>query len=179
VSGPEASWDQEAVRTPSVLRTDDGYVMFYAGFDGQNGMIGMATSEDGVQWSKYDDAATTDAPFAESDPIFLPGPEDAWDAGNVFHPRVVQSPDGYVMAYSAAPRLNVTSTIGYAVSQDGLDWQRAPEPVLQFGDVPGGRAIWFSALAYHDGTYFLFFELGTGGQTEVYLATHDGSLPAP
>lgn len=177
--GNEDAWDSLAVRAPSVLRTDDGYVMYYAGYTTQQGMIGMATSPDGLQWTKHDDPATADAPFAESDPIFESGADDAWDAGNVFHPRVVQSDDGYVMAYSASPRLNATSTLGYAVSQDGVEWRRAAQPILDFSMVPGGRAIWFSAMAHAEDTYFLYFELGTGGETEVYVATHEGELPQP
>jgi len=169
--GPQGAWDDEAVRAPSVLHTDDGYVMYYAGFDRLQGLIGMATSPDGVQWTKFDDAATTEERFVESDPIFEPGADDAWDADHVFHPRVVLTPAGYVMVYSAAPRLNATSTLGYALSEDGVNWQRAAQPILDYTAVPGGRAIWFSALEYLDGTYFLFFELGTGGETEVYLAT--------
>lgn len=175
--GPEGSWDSLAVRAPSVVRSENGYVMFYGGFDGQEAMIGMATSPDGVQWTKFDVPETSEAPFAQSDPVFLPGEEGAWDEGNVVNPRVVRSPQGYMMAYSAVPRLNVSSTLGYAVSEDGVTWQRAAEPILDYTAVPGGRAIWFSELAYQDGTYFLFFELGTGGQTEVYLATHEGDLP--
>lgn len=177
--GTGDAWDNLAVRAPSVLRTGDEYVMYYAGYTSQQGMIGMATSPDGVQWTRYDDPATTEEPFAASDPIFEPGSDGDWDGGNVFHPRVVQAADGYAMVYSAAPRLNATSTLGYAVSRDGLDWQRAPQPILDFSMVPGGRAIWFSALAHVEQTYFLYFELGTGGQTEVYVATHEGELPGP
>jgi hypothetical protein len=175
--GSEGAWDSLAVRAPSVVRTEDGYVMFYGGYDGQQALIGMATSPDGVQWTKYDDAATGEGPFAESDPVFQAGSDGAWDENNVINPRVVRSPQGYVMAYSAVTRLNTSSVLGYALSEDGVTWQRSDEAVLDYTVVPGGRAIWFSELAYREGTYFLFFELGTGGQTEVYLATHEGDLP--
>ncbi len=177
--GSEGTWDELAVRTPSVIRTEDGYVMFYAGVSAgaDQAMIGMATSADGVSWTKYDDAATTDALFAESDPVFRPGEEGAWDAGNVEHPRVALVDGRYVMVYSGKARLNVPSVLGYATSEDGVSWQRAPDPILEATMIPGGRAIWFSELVHHEDTYFLFFELGTGGQTEVYLATHEGELP--
>jgi predicted GH43/DUF377 family glycosyl hydrolase len=137
----------------------------------------MALSPDGVQWTKHDDAATSEAPFAESDPVFTAGPDGAWDEDHVINPRVVRSQQGYVMAYSAVQRLNSSSTLGYAISEDGITWQRTDDAVLDYTAVPAGRAIWFSELAYREGTYFLFFELGTGGQTEVYLATHEGDLP--
>jgi predicted GH43/DUF377 family glycosyl hydrolase len=160
-----------------VLKTEDGYVMFYTGYTRQQGMIGMATSPDGITWTKYDDPATTEAPFAESDPVFLPAEDDAWDNRQVLQPRVVSSPDGFVMLYSAGTAVNGSAAkLGYAVSPDGLDWERVTEPIFDFRRVSGGRAIWFTEFLYHDGSYYLLFELGTGGNTEIYLATHEGSL---
>jgi len=46
--------------------------MFYVGIGDQNhlGMIGMATSTDGIHWTKYDNPETTGDLFALSDPIF-------------------------------------------------------------------------------------------------------------
>lgn len=177
VQGSEGEWDAYAVRAPGVVRDEDGYVMFYSGYTRQQGMIGMATSADGIQWTKYDDPSTTEAPFAESDPVFLPGEAGAWDSGHVFQPRVESTPEGLAMVYSAAPSVNGSGgRLGYAISPDGVNWDRSEGPILEASDVPGGRAIWYTDLLYHDDTYFLFFELGTGGETEVYLATQQGPL---
>ena len=177
VQGSEGEWDEYAVRVPSVVKTGDGYLMFFTGYTRQQGMIGLATSPDGITWTKYNDPATTEAPFAESDPVFMPGEEGAWDEGQALQPRVVASPEGYVMLYSAGSAVNGSGAeLGYAVSQDGINWERVSEPIFSHTRVSGGRAIWFTEFLYQDDVYYLFFELGTGGNTEIYLATHQGSL---
>ncbi|MFZ0549025.1 MAG: hypothetical protein WAM60_26500 [Candidatus Promineifilaceae bacterium] len=177
VQGSEGEWDDYAVRVPSVVKTGDGYMMFYTGYTRQQGMIGMATSPDGIHWTKYNDPATTEAPYAESDPVFVAAEGDAWDNAQILQPRVVSSPDGLVMLYSAGSAVNGSAAkLGYAISQDGIHWERVSEPIFDYTRVNGGRAIWFTELSYEADVYYLFFELGTGGNTEVYVATHEGSL---
>ncbi len=177
IQGSNDEWDEYAVRAPSVIKTDDGYVMFYTGYTRTQGMIGMATSPDGITWTKYDDPTTTEAPFAESDPVFMPGEDGDWDERQVFQPRVVSSPDGFVMLYGAGRAVNGSNAkFGYAISEDGIEWERVTEPIFDHTAVSGGRAIWFTEFLYQDGIYYLFFELGTGGNTEIYLATYEGSL---
>ncbi|MBL0347004.1 hypothetical protein [Candidatus Villigracilis affinis] len=54
-----------------VIETDDGYRMYYSGTDGMGGSTTcMATSSDGTQWTKYNDPATTEVQYQESDPCF-------------------------------------------------------------------------------------------------------------
>ena len=46
------------VSSPRVVKTDKGYNMYYSGSQKSNGLhtrIGMATSTDGITWTKYDD----------------------------------------------------------------------------------------------------------------------------
>ena len=176
--GGEGEWDNLAVRAPSVVQTDEGYVMFYAGQKGSVAAIGKAASADGRYWIKYDDPATTEAPYAESDPIFTGSAEATWDRGSVYQPRVQYTPDGWVMLY-AANSSAVTTTPpkhGLAISQDGLTWTRTDGPVIDAAALNGG-AIWYTELLYQDGIYFIFLELGKAGRgTEVYLTTHSGSL---
>ena len=76
-SGHAGEWDAGFIIPSSVLNLDDGsYVMFYSGgediplFD--NFYVGMATSTDGIKWKKYNDPATIDHPYAESDPVLMP-----------------------------------------------------------------------------------------------------------
>jgi predicted GH43/DUF377 family glycosyl hydrolase len=175
--GGEGEWDEYAVRVPSVIKTDDGYVMFYTGYTRTAGMIGMAASPDGITWTKYDDPSSIEAPFAESDPVFVSGEDGAWDENHVLQPRVVASPEGFVMLYSSGAAVNGSgSKLGYAVSEDGIHWEHVTEPIFDHTRVSGGRAIWFTEFLYQDDVYYLFFELGTGGNTEIYLATHEGPL---
>src|SRR5262245_56385473 len=84
--GAEGSWDAVRVAEPSVVRTDDGFLMFYTGYDDSTvARIGVATSSDGVSWTK------------RPDPVFSGGQD--WDGGSVGDPQVVETADGLVMAY--------------------------------------------------------------------------------
>ena len=58
--GKAGSWDAMSVANPSVIRTDTGYVMYFNGVASLNdihGAVGMATSPDGIHWSKYNNPA--------------------------------------------------------------------------------------------------------------------------
>lgn len=50
---------------------------------------------------------------------------------------------------------------------------------MEANRINGGRAIWFTELLYYEGTQFLFLEIGTGGETEIYLATREEPPPVP
>jgi hypothetical protein len=175
--GPAGAWDENQVLAPHVLRTDQGYLMYYSGIDRSGAqMIGMARSNDGVSWTKYDDPATTDARFAQSDPVLQPGPADAWDGRFVHQPRVAQTADGWVMIYRGVPKLGTNKmALGAATSTDGVHWVRSPQnPLLTPKAVPKAEAFWFTSMVYHEGTYFLFWEVDMKHQTNIYLATFQG-----
>jgi predicted GH43/DUF377 family glycosyl hydrolase len=174
--GSEGSWDEYMVNGPTVLCDgDDGYVMYYAGY----GKIGMATSPDGIAWTKYDDPATSDVPFAESDPILVV--TEDWEGMFIQHPRVQQTPDGYVMIYRAHGGGPTQMKLGLASSEDGTHWMKyTGNPIFTPADVPNQVAIWFTATAYQDGIYYLFAELAPtrgSSSTEIFALAHEGSLP--
>jgi hypothetical protein len=152
-------------------------VLFRRGGSGARAAVGMATSPDGITWTRYDDPATTEAPYAESDPVFTQGEPGAWDDVVVHQPRVILTPDGYVMLYRSHNGSARNIGFGIATSDDGITWTRHPDnPALLTEDVPGARALWFSALAYADGTYYFYVEVGSGRGTDIWVATHEGSL---
>ncbi len=176
--GSPASWDGARIDNPSVVRTGNGFVMYYGGFSNSGSeAIGMATSPDGVNWTKYNDPSTGDQ-FAESDPVFNRSDDPGqWDNTAVERPRVQHTPDGWVMLYRAGQ-----FALGYAISADGIHWSRVGgNPVLRASDVPGGTGTYRSNLLYQSGTYFIFWEVTTGNGnsdvSDIYLATHQGALP--
>lgn len=176
--GAAGEWDSFQVLTPDVQRSGDGYVMYYSATNGQDGqMIGMASSPDGITWTKYNDPATP-APFAASDPVLQPGPKGAWDGAFVHQPRVARTPAGWVMLYRGVPELRSNKmALGYATSADGTQWRRAAQnPVLTRKAVPKADAFWFTSMVYRDGTYYLFWEVDIRRQTNIHLATYQGIL---
>lgn len=178
VAGSEGEWDDLAVRAPSVLKTDDGYVMFYSGFQRSSASIGRATSPDGLAWTKHNDP-TTEAPYAYSDPIFT-GSGAGWDKSNVYQSRVQITEKGWTMLYTSADRIGGNSLFqehGLAFSPDGVEWIRSETEVFKAGEVkPQGRNIWYTELVYALDRYFIYLELGTGGKTEIYVAEFDPLL---
>ena len=176
--GSEGSWDELRLSAPRIVRTEDGYRMYYTGYDASgigSGRIGMATSSDGITWTKYDDLATTNAPYAESDPVLMP-PEGIADANQ---PMVEITPDGWVMIFRQVDfsERPAQMSLNYALSDDGIDWQIASEmPFWERTTVPGSMGFWYTAMEYHDDTYYLYVETGVGRGTNIFVATHEGAL---
>lgn len=172
--GSANSWDSTAVRSPSVVQTEEGFFMFYAGYGEAESAIGQAISTDGITWTKYDDPETAE-PYNDSDPVFSSSGEAMWDRVNVFQPHVQRTPDGWVMLYASATNVDRTpvhNRHGLAVSSDGLNWLRSDTPIFLPEDVhPSANDIWYAELAYALDSYFVYVELGRGSNTEVYVAT--------
>lgn len=155
-------WDNNQASAPSVTKTGDGYVMYYHGRT-QSGAaaIGRATSTDGITWIK------------DGDPV-LTAANAGWSAGSVWQPNAILTPDGWVMLYKSGSN-NIRGDHGLAFSADGIAWEGVQSsPVLVGSDTPDGFSIWFTNLAYADGTYYLFYELSRGGNdsnTRIFVAT--------
>jgi predicted GH43/DUF377 family glycosyl hydrolase len=172
--GASGAWDSRGVTRPFVIQNEDGYVMYYVGQNGRS-RIGMATSPDGINWTKYNDPETTDNLYADSDPVFLPSDESGtWDQYSVSDPNVWQTPDGWVMLYASSVSNGVQ--VGYALSDDGIHWRRSQAPLQAFEEIPNKTALWSTELVYYDGIYYLFGEVKTGQFSGIYAATQEGSL---
>lgn len=162
--GGEGAWDEDGLGWHSVVKADDGYVMYYTGHQQSTSMIGRATSGDGVMWTKYDDAETTEPPFAESDPVF--GGTQEWEGNDVDRPEVRLTPEGWVMLYVGSD----LNDRGLALSEDGITWRRTENPVFTSDDFPISGRTWDTALLYSEGTYYYYMEIGSGAGTDIYLA---------
>jgi predicted GH43/DUF377 family glycosyl hydrolase len=181
--GPDGSWDDIQVSAPDVLKTDNGYLMYYDAL-GKNttSLIGMATSSDGIQWEKYNDPTTNDPAFAESDPV-LQVSEDGWDSKRVLDPNVVQTPEGFEMIYLATSGSRKFApgefAFGAAASSDGVSWTKSDRnPVVSNKDHSQWSQAFLASVLYVEDTYFLYFDFVTPATsgTNVYLATSKGSL---
>lgn len=170
--GGEGAWDARGIVWPSVVKTDEGLVMYYGGTHAFTSQIGRATSEDGITWTKYDDPETTEAPLHESDPVLLPGGE--WDGGDVNRPEARLTPEGWVMLFVG----NDLNARGLAFSDDGINWTTHPDnPVVTAEQFPlSGGTTWDTALLHQEDTYYYFMEIGNLAGTEIYVALHEGLL---
>ena len=183
--GDENAWDSHTVTHPNVVTLDDGYRMYYSGSDNLTNRIGMAFSEDGITWEKYDDPETTDAAFAQSDPVIAELGDPDGDSINdeVWQPNVVRNDDGWVMAFkSGSAFLNNLDSMNLATSEDGITWDIAYGQIIATRrDIQGGRNLWFTNMVQAEDTYYFYHEVGTfddsvGLATQVYLSTFTGDL---
>ena len=170
--GPTGAWDEDGVFWPSVVREDDGYRMYYGGQNPLGTSIGLATSPEGITWTKYNDPETSDELYTESDPVLTA--EADWELSKVDRPRVTRSPDGWAMIYQGGP----VEMRGLALSDDGVHWETyLSNPVFTKESFPIPNAkTWDTNLLYQDGVYYYFMELGTLNGTDLYLTTHAGAL---
>ncbi len=168
--GAAGAWDAGGLDFPSVIATDTGYALFYSGIEAgttSGGAIGMATSEDGIAWTK-----------AEG-PVLEPGLCGDFDARAVHQPRVIATVENLVMAYAGyAEPLDSRAAIGYADSLDngatwGCEW---PWPGLDTTGLPEGNTHTLAAFQRGDRVALLVEWLSNDG-TDIWLA--DLGLTAP
>ena len=156
-AGPTGAGIFGGLHWPSVIRTTQGYAMYYAGFAqiGGRSAIGMATSTDGITWTKHDG------------PVLVP--EAAWERSSLDRPRVAVTPHGLVMVY-AGGRL---TDRGVAWSADGVTWTRdGSQPAITQADFPIVGQAWDAALVAGSGTIDYYLEIGgaAGAGTNIYRA---------
>jgi hypothetical protein len=162
-AGSIRDWDFYPPDVSSVLRTDEGYVLYYSPMQNinpdattynQKDGFGRAVSPDGIHWTKYDDPATTDSRHSISDPVFSSSVPNAWDGVYLAAPTVRYSEHGWEMFYSGAD-YTWGYHIGYAISQDGITWTRwGDAPVVTIADGIGSGN---SVVVLDDGTYYVYF----------------------
>lgn len=117
------AFDQAGIIYPCVVKEPQGYKMYYSGNWGRL-EIGVATSSDGLTWTKY-----------QSTPIIQGGGPGTWNY-TLRDPSVIFDEGIYKMWFEG--RNGYPSSIGYATSLDGFTWSlHAGNPILGPG-TPGG-----------------------------------------
>ena len=106
LSRDESSWDGLRISPQNILKHGDTYYLFFNGFDGDVYSSAIATSDDLVQWMKY-----------EGNPIFTVDRPNSWESLIVDHQFCMPVGDKYYIWYSAAD--DVSQHIGLAFLVDG------------------------------------------------------------
>jgi formylglycine-generating enzyme required for sulfatase activity len=163
VASGEFAWDAVGIQRPCVLKTEDGYKMFFQAHDEDNKVsFGLATSADGIEWEVYPEPVFTAAETGEEDV-------------SLRYPYVVSVEGGLVLFYRAETRgIQDTSRVNLAVSADGLRWRPLEQPAFEVSrpwDV-----LWVIKVVQAMDKVFLFMELGREGMTYVNVATYEGPL---
>ena len=89
-------------------------------------------------------------------PILLPDPASDWECYNVFNPAVIHHNGLFHMLYRAQG-LDWVSRIGYAVSEDGLTWNRLRRPVLGPRDETDSRGVEDPRVTEINGLFYMTY----------------------
>ena len=157
--GVKSKFDSTQAKYPCVLKVGDEWWMWYNGRtdDRFTGSIGLATSKDGVRWTKQNNG----------DPVFDHGPRGTFDSTKVDHPAVLRF-DGKFHVWYTAGDDSSRYTIGYATSPDGIHWTREnnARPVLGPGE-PGqfdDQVVLHPAVVRDDSGLLYMWYNGVGPQ---------------
>lgn len=133
-------WDSVDALNPSVVRTEAGYLNFYSGFDGKTWHTGLATSPDGLAWTKAGKGISP----------------EGWEGDYIAANGSALQVDGEFLYWYQAGKL---PRIGLARSRDGRTWTKHPQPVVENG--PRGswdeRGVADPYVIRLGGQYYLFY----------------------
>lgn len=163
--GKYGEWDSGFIFPSSVIITDEGYYMYYtAGMDKEvfESMCGLATSPDGINWTKYNDPKTDEPPFIDSDPVIQPG-SSGWDSGGI-DCSVIKTDTDWEMIYEG---WDGEDRIGFAHSEDGINWTK-----YKLNPMIGSYRFYPSAIKVGS-TYYLY------AQTNQNLCVATGTIDRP
>lgn len=188
-AGEHGAWDAGFIMPHSVVRTDGGYVMYYSAGEEYlvplPRLIGMATSPDGIHWTKYNDP-TTDGAYAASDPIVRVEADGTQTHLAVWALDVMTSETGYEMFFSATCPDDIVQDcpgfIAYARSDDGIHWTAYPEIerralAPEWVDQPwASHCVCYPSVLRQDGEYWLYFTGCADGMNDCEVGMARGTV---
>jgi predicted GH43/DUF377 family glycosyl hydrolase len=126
--GAGGAWDDAYIVHPSIIKIGDTWYMYYSA-QGTDSEIGLATSTDLINWTKY-----------------APNPVYSGNGGTgAYAPSVIKIGSTYYMYYWNNGTTSATTKIEYATSPDGITWTYGgvalPGPVAGEWDYFSGDGI--------------------------------------
>jgi len=117
--GAPGEWDSSDVLNPSVVSHNLQLWNFYSGFDGSAWHTGVATSADGINWTRRGR-------------VLSPEPT-GWDRGYIAGNGTALRRNGAFLYWYQAGARGGVMRIGLARSSDGLHFKKEAQPVLDVG----------------------------------------------
>jgi hypothetical protein len=164
-------FDATRVQNASVVKTASGYAMLYGGLTfGNNYQIGLATSSDGLNWSKY-----------SADPVISNGGSQSWASFREF-PATLMLDNGVYKLWFNGDNSNLSSDpgyksgFGYATSPDGINWSfDAGNPIRVELNSPSGNGIDLNEVVKLNGQYIAYYvNHNPSGDVLNYATSADG-----
>lgn len=162
--GNSGEWDELYIESPSVLYDGTTYFMWYSGINANYKVsIGVATSPDGIHWTKNN-----------GNPVIDTDSDYSWEGLSVATPTIIKKDEHFEMWYCGASYHDFldndvidTIKIGYATSLDGLTWTKyAKNPIMDTYTPPYAeneeRGPWTPDVIFKDETYYMWYETAHG-----------------
>jgi predicted GH43/DUF377 family glycosyl hydrolase len=154
-AGPRGSWDERGVADPYLVQAAGRLYMFFLGQDrARRQRLGVAVSDDGIQWTK-----------SLKNPILELGPPGSFDENGLGEPAVWPQFGKWWMLYTGRDKKEWRRT-GLAVSTDGIKWEKVGEKaLLDVGEGWNSRVVCDPEIeVQNDGTVRVWF--GGGNRPE-------------
>jgi predicted GH43/DUF377 family glycosyl hydrolase len=184
------------VLNPSVVKLNGEYQNYYSGYDGHSWNTGLATSNDGIHWTKRGKILGPDAGngsalvmggkilywYQTGSPVQIAldgkivlktGPRGSWDEIGVADPYVIERNGELYMYYLGMDRAR-RQRLGVARSRDGVIWEKlVGNPIMELGGSAafdemglGEPAVWSSGGSY----WMLYTGRARGEKRRIGLA---------
>jgi predicted GH43/DUF377 family glycosyl hydrolase len=146
------NWEASYISIGSVIWTGSKFMMWYRGVGGKStsalakGAFGLATSQDGVTWTKY-----------PGNPIMIA--TSSVDSSFISAPFVIQVGTGFMMWYTCQNPSLSYQAICAATSPDGISWTKKSTPVLTAspGGWDSGGDIYSPSVIYDGSVYGMWY----------------------
>lgn len=150
-----SGWEFQVIPA-SVMKKEGIYYLYYYGRNGNQNKIGLATSNDGINWTRF-----------SGNPILFP--THAWEGTGITHPSVYFENGNYYMIYGN----NAANGFGSAVSHNGINWTKiGSTPFFKKENTHSNWAA--SGMAYphifrNGSTLNLYYSGTTNGEYKIGL----------
>lgn len=159
VPGGNGGWDDCNIAGKAILFNGTCYLMWYGGeaYIDSPFMVGVATSADGIVWTKY-----------SGNPVLVPA-SSGWENHWLFPGAVLLNGGLYEMWYSGIGQPPPAYGIGLATSLDGFSWSKYTEnPVLSTG--PSGSwdswSVGWACVIRKGNDLLMFYDGQAGGGSQ-------------
>ncbi|MFA6980180.1 MAG: hypothetical protein WC209_12750 [Ignavibacteriaceae bacterium] len=149
-------FDVGGIIQPKVIFDENSYKMWYANV-GNNGVhsVGYAVSTDGLHWYRKVDK-----------PVLTAGSNGSWDSYGVSVGAVIKDNGTYKMYFIGNPSHAGPYQIGLAVSNDGINWTKYPNPVLHADSIFEFSSIASEVLKINN-KYYMYYSVSTAASKRV------------
>ncbi len=162
----ETRGDLAKVDNPKILKDESGYKMYFQGklsVSPNKYYIFLATSN--AKSMKEIAAGGMFAAANGGNSVLQPGADGEWDSLRVMQPMVFKSGNkGYTMLYTGYDQYGSKGKIGYAVSEDGISWDKVKVSDESY-DKTLGIDSWKTSVVKTNKNLMLFYQNNKGDKT--------------